>query len=144
MKKEIKIKKLNPSAVIPGYAHKGDAGMDLFSAESLRIKPGQIVKVKTGIAMEIPPGFVGLVWDKSGLAMNSGLKVLGGVVDSGYRGEIIVGIVNLSSKTYRLNAAEKIAQMLIQKVESFPVEIVKNLSETKRGSGGFGSTGKTK
>jgi dUTP pyrophosphatase len=95
---EIKIKKIDSDAKIPTYAHEGDAGMDIYSVEDLVVKAGEHAKVHTGIAMEIPDGFVALVWDKSGISMNYGLKTLGGVVDAGYRGEVVIGVVNLSKK----------------------------------------------
>ena len=138
----LKIKKLNPAAKAPSYAHHGDAGLDLYSAEDKIIKPNERAIVKTGIAMEIPHGYAGLVWDKSGIATKGGLKVLGGVIDCNYRGESLVAIVNLSDKDYEVKKGEKIAQMLIQKVEHMEIEEVSELSDTSRGAGGFGSTGK--
>jgi dUTP pyrophosphatase len=92
---ELKIKKLHPHASLPSYAHAGDAGFDLFSIESVVIPASMRVLVRAGIAMEIPTGYVGLVWDKSGLSNNHGLKTLGGVIDAGYRGEIKVGLVKI-------------------------------------------------
>ena len=139
---ELRIKKLVPNAVLPNYAHKGDAGMDLFTYEMVTIKPGERAQVKTGIAMAIPEGYVGLIWDKSGLSQKFGLKNLGGVVDSGYRGEIMVGIVNLGKEDYKFEPGQKVAQLLIQKVESPKIEEVENLEEGLRGENGFGSTGK--
>lgn len=139
---QIKIKKLSPNAVLPNYAHEGDAGMDFFAVENTLIKKGEVVQVKTGIAMSIPMGFVGLLWDKSRLSQKFGLKNLGGVVDAGYRGEVMVGIVNLGSEDYTFEAGDKVAQMLIQKVESPEVVEATELEETARGIGGFGSTGK--
>ena len=139
---KLKIKKLSQNAVIPTYAHPGDAGMDLRSSVDVTIKKGEWVGVPTGVAMEIPDGYVGLIWDKSGLSIKNGLKTLGGVVDAGYRGEVKVGIANLSNEDYALQAGDKVAQMLIQKVEQPVVEEVDELSDTSRGTGGFGSTGK--
>ena len=138
----IRIKKLDPRATTPAYVHPGDAGMDLFALEDTVLAPGELKAVKTGISMEIPDGHVGLIWDKSGIAIKEGLKVMGGVVDSGYRGEIMVGMVNLSKKEYRFEAGHKVAQMLIQKVEHPEIVEASELTETKRGAGGFGSTGK--
>lgn len=139
---QIKFKKLNSNATSPTYAFKFDAGMDLYCLENISVEPNQRVQIGTGIAMEIPEGFVGLIWDKSGLSHKSGLKTVGGVVDSQYRGEIKVGMINLSNETYHFEAGQKIAQMLIQKVEQ--VDLIESdiLSETDRGEGGFGSTGK--
>lgn len=139
---ELKIIKLHKDAKIPTYAHHGDAGFDLFAIESVTIPVGARVLVGTGIAMEIPDGYVGLIWDKSGLAMNHGLKNLGGVIDSGYRGEIKAGVVNLSDDDYTITAGHKVAQMLIQKVERAEIKEVAELSGTTRGQSGFGSTGK--
>ena len=138
----IKIKKVDPRAMVPSYAHPGDAGMDLFALMNTTIKPGERTAVRTGVSMEIPDGCVGLIWDKSGIAIKEGLKTLGGVVDAGYRGEVLVGVINLSDKPYTFEAGHKVAQMLIQKVESLPIQEVDELTDTSRGKGGFGSTGK--
>lgn len=139
---KLPIKKLDSKAKLPSYSHPGDAGMDLFSLENTLVKAGQRLAVKTGIAMEIPEGFVGLVWDKSGVAIKGGIKTLGGVIDSGYRGEILIGVLNTSDKDYVFEAGHKIAQMLIQKIENMEIVETDLLSDTQRGSGGFGSTGK--
>lgn len=139
---ELKIKKLHQNAKIPTYAHAGDAGFDLYAIESVMIPIGARVLVGTGIAMEIPQGYVGLIWDKSGLAMNYGLKNLGGVIDAGYRGEIKAGVVNLSESDYTIQAGHKVAQMIIQKVEHAEINEVAELATTSRGENGFGSTGK--
>lgn len=139
---ELKIKKLHPDAKMPSYAHHGDAGFDLFAIESVTIPVGGRVLVGTGIAMEIPDGYVGLIWDKSGLAVNHGLKTLGGVIDAGYRGEIKVGVVNLSDEDYTITVGHKVAQMLIQKVERAEIIEITELSGSVRGHKGFGSTGK--
>ena len=138
---KIRIQKTNPEIKIPSYAHSGDAGMDLYSAEDAIIKPGERKVVTTGIKIEIPNGYVGLIWDKSGLASKNGLKVMAGVIDSTYRGEIKAVIINLSDREYRVEKNTKIAQMLIQKVESMEIEEVENLEDTLRGDGGFGSSG---
>ena len=138
---KIQIKKLNSKAKLPEYAHLGDAGMDLFSVESVTIKPGEKVVCQTGIAMKIPDGYVGLIWDKSGIASKGGVKTMGGVIDSGYRGEVRVVLQNLSKEDYNIKEGDKIAQMLIQKVESPQIEEVEELDDTERGEGGFGSTG---
>jgi len=133
---------MRAGAQIPVFAHNGDAGMDLFSADDVVILPGSRVKIPTGIAMEIPEGYAGLIWDKSGLSLNHGLKILGGVIDAGYRGEVVVGVVNLSDEDYTVRKGHKIAQMLIQKVEAPEIEEVEELSNSHRGEKGFGSTGK--
>ena len=138
----IKIKKLRPEAKLPHYAHPGDAGLDLFSAETLTIKVGERAKIGTGIAAEFPPGYVGLVWDKSGLATDHGLKNLGGVIDAGYRGEYFVTLINLGQEDYTIEKHHKIAQLLIQKIEHPNIVETEILSDSSRGAAGFGSTGK--
>jgi len=138
---KIKVKKLNFEAKIPKYAYKYDAGMDLFSVENVVLSAGEIKVCKTGIAMKIPVGFVGLIWDKSGVAGKFGIKTMGGVIDSGYRGEIGIILKNLSGKDYKVNKGDKIAQMLIQEVKCPTMEEVDELDDTDRGDGGFGSTG---
>ena len=137
----IKFQKILDEAIIPHYAHQGDAGMDIFSVEETIIKSGERKSVRTGVKMELAEGFVALVWDKSGLALKNGIKTMAGVIDSGYRGEIGVVLANFSGQDYKIEKGQKIAQMLIQKVERAEIEEVKELSETKRGAGGFGSTG---
>lgn len=138
----IKIKKLDPRAILPAYAHLGDAGMDIYALEDVEVAPGKVVKVRTGLAIEIPDGYVGLCWDRSGLATKQALKIMGGVVDSGYRGEVMIGLINLNQESQILKAGERVAQMLIQKVERSEIVEAEELSETIRGEGGFGSTGK--
>lgn len=138
----VKIKKLSPDATLPQYAHRGDAALDLYANTAVTLQPGEKVAIPTGIAMEIPDGYVGLIWDKSGIAIKGGLKTLGGVVDSTYRGEVLVGITNLSHEAYTFERGHKVAQMIIQKKEDVVVEEVSELSDTARGEGGFGSTGK--
>jgi dUTP pyrophosphatase len=138
----LKIKRLREDAKIPSYAHPGDAGLDLYAVEDATLVPNERAVVPTGIAMEIPEGHVGLIWDKSGLSIKHGLKTLGGVVDSGYRGEVMVGIVNLSDAGYTIRKGEKVAQMIIQRKETIEVEEVEELGGTARGERGFGSTGK--
>ena len=139
---KIKVKKLHPNAVLPKYAHPGDAGMDFFALEHTSVKPGERVAVKTGVSMEIPEGYVGLLWDKSGIAFKQGFKTLGGVIDAGYRGEILISIINLSDKAYTFEAGHKVAQMLIQKIEEPEIVESQALHDSLRGEGRFGSTGK--
>jgi dUTP pyrophosphatase len=139
---KLQIKRLHPDARIPSYAHAGDAGMDMYAIEEVTVLPGARVSVGTGIAVALPEGFVALVWDKSGLSHKHGLKTLGGVIDAGYRGEYTVGLINLSDAPYTIQKGDKIAQMLIQKVEHPEIEEVDELDLTSRGEGAFGSTGK--
>ncbi len=138
---KVKIKRLNSEVKLPKYANPSDAGMDFYSAESLIIKPGERRTVKTGISMAIPEGFVGLFWDKSGLASKKGIKTMAGVIDSGYRGEIGIVLKNLGHEDFIIEKDMKVAQMLIQPIHSPELEEVDCLEETDRGEGGFGSTG---
>ena len=137
---KLKVLKMD-GAKIPSYAKKGDAGLDLFSNEETVLKSGERKMVKTGIKMEIPEGCVGLIWDKSGLAASKGIKTMGGVIDSGYRGEIQVVLHNLGSEDFVIERGMKIAQIIIQKFEEVEVEEVEVLSESERGENNFGSTG---
>ena len=137
----IQVKKLHPDAIVPSFAHPGDAGMDLYSVEDMVLAPGERRSVPTGIAIALPDGYVSLVWDKSGPSHKFGVKTLGGVLDSGYRGEYLIGLVNLGQETFEIRKGQKIAQLLIQKVERPDIEEVDELSDTSRGTGGFGSTG---
>ncbi len=138
----LKIRRLSEDAILPSYAYQGDAAFDLCALEIVTLKPKEFKAISTGLSLEIPQGYVGLVWDKSGIAIKSGLKTLGGVVDCGYRGEVLVGIINLSSKNYTFKKAEKVAQMIIQKKEQVRIKEVKNLKKSERGKRGFGSSGK--
>ncbi|MEK6968015.1 MAG: dUTP diphosphatase [Nanoarchaeota archaeon] len=138
---KIKIKKLNENAKLPTYAHQGDAGMDLYASDDVIMNPGEVVSVPTGLAFEIPEGFVGLIWDKSGLSLKQGLKTMGGVIDSGYRGETKVVITNLGKQPYHIKKHTKIAQMLIQPVSSAEIVEAEELSDSSRATGGFGSSG---
>ena len=139
---QIAIQKLHPDAKLPAFAHKEDAGLDVFTIEEVLVKPGERVQVRTGIAMQIPTDFVGLVWDKSGISHLGGLKSLGGVIDSGFTGEILVGVVNLGKETYTFKKGAKIAQILIQRVEHPIFVEVKSLEKSDRGEKGFGSSDK--
>ena len=136
------VKKLHPDATVPGYAHHNDAAVDLYSLDEVVIEPGQRVSIPTGIAVQIPDGYVGLIWDKSSISQKNGLKTLGGVIDAGYRGEVFVGLYNLGSEPHTFTAGHKVAQMLIQKIEQPDIEVVDSLDDSTRGEGAFGSTGK--
>jgi dUTP pyrophosphatase len=139
----IRIKKLHPEARIPKYAREDDAGMDLYSLEKITLQPNAREAIPTGISMAIPRGYVGLVWDKSGIAAKYGIKTMAGVIDAGYRGEVIIIVHNLSSASYTFEKGSKVAQMLIQPVEQRKIVEVDELEDTQRGKGGFGSTGLT-
>lgn len=138
---KLKVKKLRAEANLPTRAHHDDAGLDIYCCEEVTLSPHETIKVPTGIAYEVPEGYVGLIWDKSSIG-SKGVKTLGGVLDSGYRGELFVPLHNLQDTPFTFEAGNKIAQMLIQKVELWEVEESEELSETKRGTGAFGSTGK--
>jgi len=138
----LKIVRINKDVFLPKYQYPGDAAFDLLASEKVTIAPGERVQIKTGLKMEIPAGFVGFIWDKSGLSHKNGLKTLGGVIDSGYRGEVMVGVINLSNELFVFEKNNKVAQMCIQKKEEVKILEVYELSDTERGEGGFGSTGK--
>jgi dUTP pyrophosphatase len=139
---KIKVKKFHKAAKLPTHGHPGDAGMDFYSLDDVVFLPGKQTRVHTGVAVEIPEGFVGLIWDKSSISFNLGLKVMGGVIDASYRGEIIMNFLNVSKKKVKIEKGHKIAQMIIQKFEKCEIIEVNKLSETRRGAGREGSTGK--
>jgi dUTP pyrophosphatase len=139
---EIKIRKINKDAKIPSYAHPGDAGMDLFGLEDFKLMPGKNHIFSLGIALEIPQGFVGIVKDKSGLSAKYQIHVLGGVFDSGYRGEYLINLINLGTKPYEFKKGDKIAQLIIFPIASAELYETKELSNTSRGEGHYGSTGR--
>ena len=138
---KLKVMKIHPDAKLPAYSHKGDAGLDLFSCENMFLEVGEAKSVPTGIKMAVPNGFVGLVWDKSGISLK-GVHRLAGVIDAGYRGEVRVVLINLGKGPFVISKGMKIAQMLIQQVMSVEVLEAPELDETPRGEGGFGSTGR--
>jgi len=138
----IKYKK-DTDAKDPCYAYEGDAGLDIFSNEEKVIEPHHRATIKTGLYFEIPNNHVGLVWDKSGLALKQGFHTMSGVLDCNYRGELKVILVNLSSQARKIEKGVKVAQLLIQKVETASLKEVSGLSETTRGEKGFGSSGLT-
>ncbi|MBI1968460.1 dUTP diphosphatase [Candidatus Woesearchaeota archaeon] len=135
------IKKLSATATIPKYIHPHDAGMDLYSDETINIQPGERKLIPTGIAMAIPSGYVGLIWDRSGLAAKHGIKSMGGVIDANYRGEIKVILHNLSDTPFTVEKGMRIAQLLIQPIEKKKIVEVEELDATERAEQGFGSTG---
>ncbi|OGD56345.1 deoxyuridine 5'-triphosphate nucleotidohydrolase [Candidatus Berkelbacteria bacterium RBG_13_40_8] len=138
----IKFKRLHKNAILPKYAHPGDAGMDLFSLETYILEPGKCHPFALGFSLEFPEGYTALVWDKGSLPFKHGLHVIGGVFDTGYRGEYIIMLINLNDKPYKIEKGDKIAQLLIQPVVKAQLEEVKELSKTSRGGGRLGSTGK--
>jgi dUTP pyrophosphatase len=138
---ELKVKRIHESAKLPSYGHKGDAGLDLYSAVNCILARGELKAIATGIQLEIPSGYVGLVWDKSGISLN-GVHRLAGVIDAGYRGEVKIVMVNLGDKDFAIEPGMKIAQLLIQPVVEVSVVNAGELEESSRGEKGFGSTGK--
>jgi dUTP pyrophosphatase len=140
---EVAVRRLRPDAVLPSYAHPGDAGLDLTAVEAVILEPGARTAVPTGLAVAIPVGWVGLVHPRSGLARRHGLTVANapGTIDAGYRGEVQVLLINLGAETVYLAAGERIAQLLLQPVGQASVVEVDDLDDTARGVGGFGSTG---
>lgn len=138
---QLKVKKLNSEAKLPTKGHPGDAGMDFYAITGVTFSPGAQIRVHTGVAIEIPDGYVGLIWDKSSVSFNMGLKVMGGVIDASYRGEVIMSMLNTSDKEVVLEKGHKIAQMIIQKFEDCDIVEMSELSDTIRGEGREGSTG---
>ena len=138
---KVMVKKLHPDAIIPSYAHLGDACIDIYSVEDIIIKAGERVLVSTGLAMEFPEGYVCLIWDKSGLAAKSGIKTMCGVIEHTYRGEYKIVMFNTSKEDFKISKWQKICQALIQPIITAEIEEVQELSDSARGSGGFGSTG---
>ncbi|MDK8758513.1 dUTP diphosphatase [Corynebacterium sp. MSK151] len=140
----VQVKKLAKDAVIPQRAHADDAGVDLSSAEDVVLAPGQRALVGTGIAIALPAGTVGLVHPRSGLAFKKGLSIVNapGTIDAGYRGELKVCLINLDpTNAVEIAKGDRIAQLVVQKVELSPLVEVDELDETERGAGGHGSTG---
>jgi len=140
----LEIRRLDPDLPLPSYAHAGDAGMDLFAAEEVTLRPHQRALVPTGVAVAIPEGYAGFVQPRSGLAINQGLSLVNtpGLIDSHYRGEIKVIVINLDPVTpIHIARGDKVAQFVIQAVVRADLVEVDHLGETLRGEGGFGSTG---
>lgn len=141
----LKIKLLSDQARVPIKANNSDAGYDLFALEDGIIQPGQRVMIKTGISMAIPLGYYGRIAPRSGLAWKNGIDILAGVVDSGYRGPVNVIAINTTSgeqqKPFEYKARDAIAQIIIECCANLSTEVVSELDDTSRGSGGFGSTG---
>ena len=138
---ELKVKKIQRDARLPQYGHKGDAGLDLFSSIDMVLEKGQVEAIPTGIKVAIPDGYVGLIWDKSGVSLKA-VHRLAGVIDSGYRGEVKVVVINLGDKSFAIKKGMKIAQILVQPITVVSVVEAEDLDDTTRGEGGFGSTGK--
>jgi dUTP pyrophosphatase len=142
---ELPFAKLKPEATLPTRAHEGDAGLDLYACEAAHIGPGERWSVGTGVAVEIPAGYAGLVLPRSGLARESGISLVNspGLIDAGYRGEISVLLLNTDpAETFRVQSGDRIAQLVVAAIElPEPVE-AGTLAESARGDGGFGSSGR--
>lgn len=145
---KIKLKRVHEEAIIPSRATAGSAAVDLHAVcahEGIRLEPGQIALIPTGIAIELPDeNYVALVFARSGLGVKHGISMVNGVsvIDSDYRGEVHAGLINLSDKPYTIQNGERIAQLAVMPVIPFEVEECDILSDTERANGGFGSTGK--
>lgn len=141
----IEVTRLDKDLPLPSYAREGDAGLDLLAAEAIELKPGQRAAVPAGIAVAIPQGCAGFVHPRSGRALKEGLTVANapGTIDAGYRGEVKVILVNLDPDSpIHIERGEKIAQLVIQRVETAELVEVDELPQSERGAGGFGSTGR--
>jgi dUTP pyrophosphatase len=142
---ELRVMKLNEQAVLPSRAHVGDAGLDLYSCEAAHLGPGERWSVGTGIAIEVPEGYAGLVLPRSGIARDHGIALVNspGLIDAGYRGEVRVLLLNTDpAEVFRVAAGDRIAQLVLAPVGlAEPVE-VDALAESSRGDGGFGSSGR--
>lgn len=141
----VQVHRLDPELPLPSYAHEGDAGLDLRSAIDVTLKPGERTAIPTGIAIAIPPGYAGFVHPRSGLALSEGLGMPNspGLIDSGYRGELMVVTINLDpDEPVRIRRGDRIAQLVVLPVMTVSFEGVDQLPESKRGSGGHGSTGR--
>ncbi|MEO3742905.1 dUTP diphosphatase [Plantactinospora sp. B5E13] len=140
----VPVRRLDPDLPMPSYAHPGDAGADLVSAEEVEIGPGDRRLVRTGVAIALPEGYVGLVHPRSGLAARLGVTVLNapGTVDAGYRGEILVNLINHDRvRPAKISRGDRIAQLVVQRVERAEFRLVDELPASARGEGGHGSTG---
>lgn len=139
------IQRLDPGLPMPAYAHPGDAGADLHAAEDVELLPGERAVVGTGVAIALPEGYAAFVHPRSGLAARHGVTLVNapGTVDAGYRGEIKVTLINTDAKEpFRLRRGDRVAQLVVQRVERALFTPVERLPESVRGTGGFGSTGR--
>ena len=134
-------KLLNDEATTPTKAHRTDAGYDLYASEDAVVVGRQRTTIKTGVSFEMPDGLAGLIWPRSGLSVKKGLDVLAGVVDSGYRGEVMVCLYNTSDEDVEIKNGDRIAQIIFQEVPVISLLLREELETSQRGSNGFGSTG---
>jgi len=138
----IKIKKTHEDAILPKYAHPGDVGLDMYSVEELTINPGERKVIDVGFALEFENGYAAIVKDKSSLPRNHGIHTMGGVFDAGYRGPYNVQLINLGKESVKIEKGQKVAQLVILPIIRAEIEEVQELSDSSRGEGNFGSTGK--
>lgn len=140
---KVLFKKIDVNATIPTYANPGDAGMDICACENATLKPGERKLVKTGLKMQLPPGTEAQIRPRSGLALKQGITLLNtpGTIDEGYRGELGIIMINLGESDFAIEPGMRIAQMVIAPVIQVETEEVRELNESTRGEGGFGSTG---
>jgi dUTP pyrophosphatase len=138
---EIKVKKLKENAKLPTYHHAGDVGMDMYAMETVTIRPGEHYRFWHGFALEFPEGYGAIIMDKGSIS-KAGFTHMGGVYDAGYRGEYNTLLVNLSDKSYTFEEGDKVSQLVIMPVVIGKLKEVKKFSESSRGEGRFGSTGK--
>jgi dUTP pyrophosphatase len=142
MMKFVGFQLLTDTAIKPSKANKSDAGFDLYADENTVIKSRDRTTIKTGIALEMQEELAGLVWPRSGLSVKQGIDVLAGVIDSGYRGEIMVCLYNTSNEDVQINRGDRIAQIIFQEVPNISLQLRQSLGSSQRGGNGFGSTGK--
>jgi dUTP pyrophosphatase len=138
---KFRVQKTSANAILPVKDDPADAGIDIFTNETYTLQPGEAHAFTTGIAVEFPPGYVALLWDRSGLG-SKGIHRLAGVIDSGYRGEWKVVLLNTTKNPFEIKAGDKIVQCLMQKYEPILIEEASQLTETVRGAHGFGSSGR--
>lgn len=142
---QLPVTRLKEGAQLPSRAHEGDAGLDLYSCEAAHIGPGERWSVGTGVGVEVPEGHAGLVLPRSGLARDHGIALVNapGLIDSGYRGELRVLLLNTDpAETFRVEPGDRIAQLVLTPIASAEVVETETLSESRRGEGGFGSSGR--
>jgi dUTP pyrophosphatase len=140
----VRVMRLDRTVPLPSRAHPGDAGLDLHATEDVELAPGERRAIATGLAFAIPDGHAGFVHPRSGLALRDGVTVVNapGTIDAGYRGEVRVLLVNLGAQVARIARGDRIAQLVVQRVEDVTLVEVDDLDDTARGGGGFGSTGR--
>jgi len=138
----IKFKKLADDVILPHYSREGDGALDIYSNENKIILSGEICKISSGFATEFPEDYVGLIYRRSGLAVKGIIPPGTAVIDSNYRGEWLIPMINLSKEAYEIKKGDRIAQLIFHKIDKFVIKEVDELSESNRGEGGFGSSGR--